>query len=95
MSGQPVKRPLPFASGLRAYSLAVNHLHALAVVAGQRAIRQMTILAESLFAIDAFGSGGDGRQGQRADQGARGKQRFVQCGCSSQITGPVFGHAQG
>jgi len=53
MSGQPVKRPLPFASGLRAYSLAVNHLHALAVVAGQRAIRQMTILAESLFAIDA------------------------------------------
>jgi hypothetical protein len=57
MSGQPVKRPLLFASRLGAYSFTVNHLHALPLVAGQRAIRQMTILAESLFAIDAFGSG--------------------------------------
>jgi hypothetical protein len=55
----------------------------------------MTILAESLFAIDAFGSGGDGRQGQRADQGARGEQCFVHRGCSWRISGPVFGHAQG
>jgi hypothetical protein len=42
----------------------------------------MTILADSLFAIDAFGSDGDGRQGQRADQGASGKQCFVHRGCS-------------